>query len=136
MAKGGSGPLVDVLQYAEPIRKRGFQFMDTPGHDPTSITGLVAGGCNVVVFTTGRGSVFGCKPAPSIKVATNTRLFEHMNDDMDIDAGMILNGVPVADVGRAIFEKVLSVASGERSKSELHGMGDEEFTPWLTGATL
>ena len=136
VAKGGSGPLVDVLQYAEPIRKRGFQFMDTPGHDPTSITGLVAGGCNVVVFTTGRGSVFGCKPAPSIKVATNTRLFEHMNDDMDIDAGMILNGVPVADVGRAIFEKVLSVASGERSKSELHGMGDEEFTPWLTGATL
>jgi altronate hydrolase len=110
--------------------------MDTPGHDPTSITGLVAGGCNVVVFTTGRGSVFGCKPAPSIKVATNTRLFEHMNDDMDLDAGVILSGVPVADVGHALFEKVLSVASGEQTKSELNGMGDEEFTPWLTGATL
>lgn len=136
VAKGGTGPLVDVLQYAEPIRKRGFQFMDTPGHDPTSITGLVAGGCNVIVFTTGRGSVFGCKPAPSIKVATNTPLFEHMNDDMDLDAGVILRGVPVEDVGRALFEKVIAVASGERTKSELHGMGDEEFTPWLTGATL
>jgi altronate hydrolase len=136
VAKGGSGPLVDVLDYAQPITKRGFQYMDTPGHDPTSITGLVAGGCNVVVFTTGRGSVFGCKPAPSIKVSTNTRLFEHMNDDMDLDAGVILSGVPVADVGRALFEKILSVASGERTKSELNGMGDEEFTPWLTGATL
>ncbi len=136
LAKGGNGPLVDVVGYAEPIRKRGFVFMDTPGHDPTSVTGLVAGGCNVVVFTTGRGSAFGCKPAPSIKVATNTPLYEHMTDDMDLNAGVILNGVPVEDVGRAIFEKVLSVASGERTKSELNGMGDEEFAPWLTGATL
>lgn len=136
LAKGGTGPLVDVVDYAAPIRKRGFVFMDTPGHDPVSITGLVAGGCNVIVFTTGRGSVFGCKPTPSIKVATNTPLFEHMNDDMDIDAGMILRGVPVADVGRAIFDKIISVASGERTKSELHGIGDEEFNPWMTGATL
>lgn len=136
LAKGGSGPLVDVVGFAEPIRRRGFVFMDTPGHDPVSITGLVAGGCNVVVFTTGRGSVFGCKPAPSIKVATNTALFEHMNDDMDINAGMILDGVPVADVGRAIFQKVLSVASGEKTKSELHGIGDEEFNPWLLGPVL
>jgi altronate hydrolase len=136
LAKGGSGPLVDVVDYAAPIRKRGFVFMDTPGHDPVSVTGLVAGGCNVVVFTTGRGSVFGCKPAPSIKVATNTLLFEHMNDDMDLNAGVILDGVPVEDVGRALFEKVLAVASGERTKSELHGIGDEEFTPWLTGAVL
>ena len=136
LAKGGTGPLVDVLQYSEPIRKRGFLFMDTPGHDPVSVTGLVAGGCNVIVFTTGRGSVFGCKPAPSIKVATNSLLFEHMNDDMDLNAGVVLDGVPVGDVGRAIFEKILAVASGERTKSEIHGIGDEEFDPWLIGATL
>jgi len=136
LAKGGTGPLVDVVGYAEPIRRRGFVFMDTPGHDPVSITGLVAGGCNVVVFTTGRGSVFGCKPAPSIKVSTNTALFEHMNDDMDLDAGVILQGATVEDVGRALFEKVLSVASGEKTKSEIHGIGDEEFNPWMTGATL
>jgi len=136
LAKGGAGPLVDVLEFAEPIRKRGFIFMDTPGHDPVSITGLVAGGCNVIVFTTGRGSVFGCKPVPSIKVATNTPLFEHMNDDMDINAGVILEGASVADVGRVIFDKILSVASGERTKSEIHGIGDEEFVPWALGPVL
>jgi len=136
LAKGGTGPLVDVVGFAEPIRNRGFVFMDTPGHDPVSITGLVAGGCNVIVFTTGRGSVFGYKPAPSIKIATNTALFEHMNDDMDVNAGMILQGATVEDVGRVIFEKDVAVASGEKSKSELHGFGDEEFNPWLTGAVL
>jgi altronate hydrolase len=136
LAKGGTGPLVDVVGFAEKITRRGFVFMDTPGHDPVSITGLVAGGCNVIVFTTGRGSVFGYKPAPSIKVATNTPLFEHMNDDMDLDAGVILQGASVEDVGRALFEKVLAVASGEKTKSELHGLGDEEFNPWLTGAVL
>jgi len=136
LAKGGTGPLVDVLGFAEPIKMRGFQFMDTPGHDPVSITGLVAGGCNVIVFTTGRGSVFGYKPVPSIKVATNTPLFEHMNDDMDINAGMILQGATVEEVGRVIFDKVIAVASGERTKSELHGIGDEEFNPWMTGAVL
>lgn len=136
LAKGGNSPLVDVLQYAEPIRKRGFLFMDTPGHDPTSVTGLVAGGSNIVVFTTGRGSVFGCKPAPSIKVATNSTLYHHMPDDMDLNAGVILEGASVEDVGRALFEKVLSVASGERTKSEICGIGDEEFVPWLTGAVL
>jgi altronate hydrolase len=136
MAKGGTGPLVDVVGYAEPIKRRGFVFMDTPGHDPVSVTGLVAGGCNIVVFTTGRGSVFGCKPAPSIKVSTNTALYEHMTDDMDLDAGVILNGVSVEDVGRALVDKVIAVANGERSKSEIHGIGDEEFDPWLIGATL
>jgi altronate hydrolase len=110
--------------------------MDTPGHDPVSITGLVAGGCNMIVFTTGRGSVFGYKPVPSIKVATNTPLFEHMNDDMDINAGMILQGASVSEVGLAIFDKIIAVASGERTKSELHGIGDEEFNPWMTGAVL
>jgi altronate hydrolase len=136
LAKGGTGPLVDVVGFAEPITKRGFVFMDTPGHDPVSITGLVSGGCNVIVFTTGRGSVFGYKPVPSIKVATNTALFEHMNDDMDINAGEILMGASVEDVGRAIFEKIIAVASGERTKSEQHGIGDEEFNPWMTGAVL
>jgi altronate hydrolase len=136
VAKGGTAPLVDVYQYAEPVTAKGFVFMDTPGHDPVSITGLVAGGANVVVFTTGRGSVYGCKPTPSIKVATNTRLYEHMNDDMDFNAGIVLEGVSVEDAGHALFEKVLAVASGEKTKSELHGMGDEEFNPWMIGPTL
>jgi altronate hydrolase len=136
LAKGGTGPLVDVVGFAERIARRGFVFMDTPGHDPVSITGLVAGGCNVIVFTTGRGSVFGCKPVPSIKIATNTPLYEHMTDDMDINAGVILDGVPVEDVGRAILAKVLAVASGERTKSELNGIGDEEFVPWMLGPVL
>src|SRR5438034_11360997 len=104
VTKGGTTPMMDVFNYGEPITTRGFLFMDTPGHDPVSVTGLVAGGCNVVVFTTGRGSVFGCKPAPSLKIATNTPLFEHMNEDMDINAGAILEGASVEDVGRAIFE--------------------------------
>ena len=97
---------------------------------------VVAGGANVLVFTTGRGSVYGCKPTPSIKVATNTPLFERMEDDMDINAGVILDGVPVEEVGRAIFEKILSVASGERTKSEIAGVGEEEFAPWSIGPTL
>src|SRR5260221_4579896 len=112
---------------------KGFVFMDTPGFDPVSVTGLVAGGANVVVFTTGRGSCFGCKPTPSIKVATNTPMYERMIDDMDLDAGVILSGRPVEEVGREIFEKILSVASGEHTKSEQHGIGEEEFVPWIVG---
>jgi altronate hydrolase len=105
--------------------------MDTPGYDPVSMTGLVAGRCNVAVFTTGRGSVYGCKPAPSIKVATNTALYNWMQEDMDINAGTILDGTEtVEQVGRRIFEKTIAVASGEKTKSELAGMGDEEFAPW------
>jgi altronate hydrolase len=96
----------------------------------------VAGGANVILFTTGRGSVFGCKPTPSIKVSSTSRLFRQMSDDMDFDAGVILDGVSVEDAGRALFEKLLAVASGERTKSELHGMGDEEFNPWMIGPTL
>ena len=99
-------------------------------------TGIVAGGANVCVFTTGRGSVFGCKPAPSIKVATNTPLYEHMRDDMDINAGAILEGVSVEEVGRQIFEEILAVASGKKTKSELAGVGEEEFAPWSIGPTL
>jgi altronate hydrolase len=136
IAKGGSTALVDVVQYAEPVPAKGLVVMDTPGYDPVSMTGIVAGGANVLVFTTGRGSVFGCKPAPSIKVATNTPLFRHMEDDMDVDAGVILSGTPVGAVGEQIFEMILSTASGQKTKSELHGVGEEEFAPWSIGPTL
>ncbi len=136
IAKGGNTALVDVLHYAEPARAKGFLVMDTPGYDPVSMTGLVAGGANVLVFTTGRGSVFGCKPVPSLKVATNTPLFEHMTDDMDLNAGKILDGVPVEEVGRELFEAILATASGQKTKSELAGVGEEEFAPWSIGPTL
>lgn len=136
IAKAGSTAMVDVVHYAEPVRAKGFVVMDTPGYDPVSMTGIVAGGANVLVFTTGRGSVFGCKPAPSIKVATNTPLYEHMIGDMDIDAGVILSGTPVEEVGRRIFEEVLAVASGQKTKSEINGVGEEEFAPWSIGPTL
>jgi altronate hydrolase len=136
IAKGGSTALVDVLGYAEPVKAKGFVVMDTPGYDPVSMTGIVAGGANVLVFTTGRGSVFGCKPAPSIKVATNTPLYQHMRDDMDVDAGVILAGTPVEEVGRQIFEEVLAVASGKKTRSEINGVGEEEFAPWSIGPTL
>jgi altronate hydrolase len=136
IAKGGSTPLVDVVGYAEPVRAKGLVVMDTPGYDPVSMTGIVAGGANVLVFTTGRGSVFGCKPAPSLKVATNTPLYQHMHEDMDINAGVVLEGTPVEVVGRQIFEEILAVASGKKTKSELAGVGEEEFAPWSIGPTL
>lgn len=136
IAKAGSTALTDVVGYAEPVTAKGFVFMDTPGYDPVSMTGIVAGGANVLVFTTGRGSVFGCKPAPSIKVATNSPMYVHMLDDMDIDAGVILNGVPVEVVGQQIFEEILAVASGKKTKSETNGVGEEEFAPWSIGPTL
>jgi len=136
VAKGGTTPLNGVYEYAEPITTRGFVHIDTPGYDPVSVTGQVASGCNIVAFTTGRGSVFGFKPAPSIKIATNATLYEHMVEDMDINAGRILDGVPVEQVGREIFEELLAVASGKPSKSERNGMGDEEFNPWILGAVL
>lgn len=136
IAKAGSTPMVDVVHYAEPIRAKGFVVMDTPGYDPVSMTGLVAGGANVCVFTTGRGSVFGCKPAPSIKVATNTPMYQRMEADMDVNAGVVLDGVPVEEVGHLIFEEILAVASGKKTKSELEGVGEEEFAPWSIGPTL
>src|SRR5262249_56826364 len=114
----------------------GLVVMDAPGYDRVSMTGIVAGGANVLVFTTGRGSVFGCKPVPSIKVATNTPLYQHMIEDMDVDAGVILAGTPVEAVGRQIFEEVLAVASGQKTKSENNGVGEEEFAPWSIGPTL
>lgn len=136
VAKAGSTALAGVYRYGEPIAAKGFVFMDSPGFDPVSVTGLVASGCNVVCFTTGRGSCFGCKPTPSIKIATNTPMYERMIDDMDIDAGVILDGASVQQVGRQIFETVLAVASGEQTKSERHGVGEEEFAPWSIGPTL
>ncbi len=135
VAKGGQSPLAAVYQYAEEISTPGFCFMDTPGYDPVSMTGLVAGGCNIGVFTTGRGSVYGCKPAPCIKVATNTTLYRWMEEDMDINAGTILDGTEtVEQVGMRILEEIIAVASGKKTKSELAGLGDEEFAPWMLGA--
>lgn len=134
--KGGSTRLEGVYRYAEKIDRRGFLFMDTPGYDPVGATGQVAGGCNVMCFTTGRGSAFGCKPTPSLKLATNSEIFRRMEDDMDIDCGDILDGVSVEAKGAEILARVLAVASGERTKSELLGYGESEFVPWQIGATM
>ena len=137
VAKGGTSNLVEVYRYGEAVTAKGFVFMDTPGYDPVSITGMVAGGANVVCFTTGRGSVFGCKPTPSLKLATNSDMFRHMEGDMDINCGRIVDGEQdVAELGQEIFELILRTASGSLSKSEAFGFGDEEFIPWQVGAVL
>lgn len=136
IAKAGSTAMVDVVRYAEPVTAKGFVVMDTPGYDPVSMTGVVAGGANVCVFTTGRGSVYGCKPAPCLKIATNTPLYQRMEEDMDINAGVILDGTPVEVVGKQIFDAILATASGKQTKSEIHGVGEEEFAPWQIGPTL
>ena len=136
-AKGGSTALRAVYEYAESVTEKGFVIMDTPGYDPASVTGMVAGGANIVVFTTGRGSCFGCIPVPTIKVATNPPMFNRMIEDMDIDAGRIMDGTKtVADVGHEIFERIIEVASGNHTKSEAQGIGDEEFCPWVPGPVL
>jgi altronate hydrolase len=137
MAKAGSTNLVDVVKYAEPVTAKGFVFMDTPGFDPVSATGQVAGGANVVCFTTGRGSCFGCKPSPSIKIATNTPMYQRMEEDMDVNCGTILDGdETVQQAGQRIFDLILRVASGERTKSEQSDYGAAEFAPWQIGATV
>jgi altronate hydrolase len=137
VAKGGSTPLRAVYRYAEPVTEHGLVFMDTPGYDPVSVTGIVAGGANVVCFTTGRGSVFGCRPAPSIKLSTTTALYQRMTDDMDFDCGAVIEGgASVTELGEALFEEILEVASGRLTKSEEFGFGDEEFVPWQLGAVL
>ncbi|MAS05333.1 MAG: galactonate dehydratase [Ahrensia sp.] len=136
-AKGGATPLTDVLMYGVTVSRAGLNFMDTPGYDPVSVTGQIAGGCQIVVFTTGRGSAFGSKPAPTIKLATNSRLFETMRDDMDVNCGDIVDaGVPVRAKGEEILETILRVASGEPSKSEALGLGDNEFVPWQVGCVM
>ena len=136
-SKGGTTPLMGVYKYAEPVTARGFTFMDTPGYDPASVTGQIAGGCNLVCFTTGRGSAFGSKPAPTIKIATNSEMANRMAEDMDIDAGQILSeGISVEEKGREIYKMFLRVASGEITKSEGQGLGDYEFVPWQIGAVM
>ncbi len=136
VAKSGSTPLNDVIGYAAPRAVRGLSFMDSPGYDPCSATGQIASGANLIAFTTGRGSVFGAKPAPSIKIASNASLAAWMDEDMDIDASPVLNGVSMAGMGELILARMLAVASGEPSKSELLGLGDNEFVPWQVGAYL
>jgi altronate hydrolase len=137
VAKGGTTTLTDVVDYAAPVASKGFVFMDTPGYDPVSVTGLVAGGANVVCFTTGRGSAFGCAPVPSIKIASNTPLYEHMSDDMDINAGGIADGTTtVEELGAVIFDTIRAVASGTQTRSKALGYGEEEFTPWHIGTVM
>jgi altronate hydrolase len=136
VAKSGSTPLVDVYRYAEPIAAKGFVFMDSPGYDPCSATGQIAAGANLIAFTTGRGSVFGSKPAPCLKLATNARLAAHMDDDMDIDCSPVLAGASIAATGEDIFARMLAVAGGEKTKSEELGIGDHEFVPWQIGAYM
>ena len=134
VAKAGQADLSAVYEYAEPITSRGLVFMDTPGYDPVSVTGIVAGGATVVCFTTGRGSVFGCRPTPSIKLATNTEMFERMSDDMDVNCGRIVDGTASLDeVGEEIFERIIAVASGAETVSEGLDVGQEEFVPWQLG---
>ncbi|MCZ7658442.1 MAG: altronate dehydratase family protein [Xanthobacteraceae bacterium] len=135
-AKGGTTTLRAVYEYAEPVTEKGFVFMDTPGYDPVGATGQVAGGANVMCFTTGRGSAFGCKPTPSIKLATNSQVYASMIDDMDINCGDVLDGVTIAAKGEEIFRRVLGVASGARTKSEELGYGEAEFVPWQIGAVM
>ena len=132
--KGGTGPLMEVYRYAEPVTQKGFVFMDTPGFDPASATGQIAGGANIILFTTGRGSMFGAKPVPSVKLATNTPIYQRLTEDMDVNCGGILDGThTVQQVGKIIFDHMLRIVSGEKSKSELLGLGDHEFVPWNIG---
>ncbi|KAB0265190.1 UxaA family hydrolase [Microvirga brassicacearum] len=135
-AKGGTTTMTGVFEYAEPVTAKGFVFMDTPGYDPVSATGQVAGGANVLCFTTGRGSAYGCKPTPSIKLATNSEIYRRMIEDMDINCGDVLDGVSIEQKGAEIFRTILDVASGKRTKSEELGYGDAEFIPWQVGATM
>ncbi|MDB5805737.1 MAG: Galactarate dehydratase [Betaproteobacteria bacterium] len=137
VAKGGTTNLVDVYEYAQQVDKHGFVYMDTPGYDPVSATGQVAGGANLICFTTGRGSAYGCIPSPSMKLATNTPLYLKQTDDMDINCGEILDGsANVQQLGQKIFERMLEIASGSKSKSEEWGYGHLEFAPWIIGATM
>ena len=136
IAKGGSSALNGVFGYAETVSTNGLVVMDTPGYDPVSLTGIVAGGANICIFTTGRGSVYGCKPVPCIKIATNTPMYLKMQEDMDIDAGCVLDGTPIDALADDIFEELIAVASGKQTASEKHGFGEEEFAPWSIGPVL
>ena len=137
VAKGGTTNLVAVYEYAQPVTAKGFVYMDTPGYDPVSATGQVAGGANMICFTTGRGSAYGCKPSPSLKLATNTPLYTHQEDDMDFNCGTIIDGTEsIAEAGERFFRQILETASGRKTKSEEFGYGEDEFAPWTLGATM
>lgn len=137
LAKGGTTDLTQVVEYAEPVTEKGLVFMDGPGFDPVQVTGQIASGANLVAFTTGRGSVFGAKPVPSIKLATNSPMFRHMEEDMDINCGTIIDGEEsLQDCGARIFEKMIEIASGRPTKSEAFGFGAHEFAPWPLGAAI
>lgn len=137
VSKGGTTPLVAIARYAERIDQKGLVFMDSPGYDPASVTGQISTGCNLVAFTTGRGSTFGSKPAPCLKVATNTDMFSQLTEDMDINAGTVVSDAErIADVGNRIYTRLLEVASGDKTFSEQNGLGDNEFVPWQVGATM
>ena len=137
VAKSGTSIMEDVLHYAEPLKKKGFNYMDSPGFDPVSVTGQVASGSNVICFTTGRGSCFGFKPTPSLKIASNTNMFNKLKEDMDINAGKIMDGESdILEIGEQIFQSILSTASGKLTKSEINDYGDDEFNPWVIGATI
>ena len=137
VAKGGTTNLVAVYDYAQPVTAKGFVYMDTPGYDPVSATGQVAGGANMICFTTGRGSAYGCKPAPSLKLATNTPLFVHQEEDMDFNCGTVIDGTEtIQQAGARFFQLILDTASGKKTKSEDFGYGEDEFAPWTLGATM
>src|ERR1700674_2526096 len=137
VAKGGTTNLVDVYEYAQPVTAKGFVYMDTPGYDPVSATGQVAGGANMICFTTGRGSAYGCAPAPALQLSTNTALWERQEEDIDINCGEIVDGgATVEAIGERFFQMILDTASGKKSKSELHGYGQNEFVPWYLGAVM
>lgn len=136
VSKGGTTALEAVYEYAEPIEQSGFVVMDSPGFDPASVTGMVASGANLVAFTTGRGSCFGFKPTPSFKIASNSRLFARLPEDMDFNAGQVVEGRTVQEVGRELFLRLLATASGEMTCSEKLDLGDEEFVPWQVGPVL
>jgi altronate hydrolase len=135
VAKAGASPLMDVVDYAERIGTPGFVFMNTPGYDPVSLTGLAAGGANLIAFTTGRGSAIGFPTIPVIKISSNTATFERMRDNMDINAGRIADGgATVEQVGREILDLLLAAASGQRTASER--LGHREFVPWRIGPVM
>jgi altronate hydrolase len=136
VAKGGTSTLNGVYLYAEPVEAKGFVFMDTPGYDPVSATGQAAGGAQIICFTTGRGSAFGCAGVPTIKLATNSALFERMRDDMDVNCGDLISGVPMPEISQRIFDAIVRHASGEKVRSEELGYGNDEFLPWQVGAVM
>ena len=137
ISKAGTSKLNGIYKYGEIIKDKGFVFMDSPGYDPASVTGQIASGCNIIAFTTGRGSAFGSKPSPCIKIASNSKMFAKMYEDMDINAGVILSeNKSIKEVGENIYNLLLNIASGDKTKSEIQGLGDFEFVPWQIGAVM